>query len=73
MTESLLSNNASNRFKFIMTLTREKTCGLRRRNQTTLPSPKPRTVDNMLFLMYRGDVKKKRLQRRCFPVKFAKS
>ena len=37
-------------FKFIMTLTRWKTCGLRRRNRTiTLPSRKPRNVDNMLL------------------------
>ena len=33
MTESLLSNSTSP-FKFIMTLTRGKTCGLRRRNGT---------------------------------------
>ena len=38
MTESLFSNNTSNRFKFIMTPTRGKTCGLGRRNGTvTLP------------------------------------
>ena len=50
MTESLLSNNTSNRFKFIMTPTRGKTCGLRRRNGTiTLPSGKSRTVDNILL------------------------
>ena len=49
MTESLLSNNTSDRFEFIMTPTREKTCDLRRRNETTLPSSKPRTVDNMLL------------------------
>ena len=49
MTESLLSNNTSDRFKFIMTPTREKTCDLCRRNETTLPSPKPRTIDNMLL------------------------
>ena len=50
MTESLLSNNTSNRFRFIMTPTRGKTCGLRRRNGIiTLPSRKPRTVDNMLL------------------------
>ena len=37
-------------FKFIMTPTRGKTCCLRRRNGTiTLPSRKPRTVDNMLL------------------------
>ena len=34
MTESLLSNDTSNRFKFIMTLTRGKNCGPRRRNET---------------------------------------
>ena len=45
MTEGLLSNNTSNHFKFIMTSTRGKTCGLRRRNRTiTLPSRKPRTA-----------------------------
>ena len=50
MTERLLSNSAISRFKFIMTLTRKKTCGLRRRNGTiTLPSGKPRTVENMLL------------------------
>ena len=49
MTESLLSSNTSDRFKFIMTPTPEETCGLHRRNETTLPSPKPRTVDNMLL------------------------
>ena len=39
MTEILLSNNTSNRFKFIMTPTRGKTCGLRIRNGTiTLPA-----------------------------------
>ena len=32
MTESLLANNTSNRFKFIMAPTRGKTCGLGRRN-----------------------------------------
>ena len=38
MTESLLSNSTSNRFKFIMAPTRAKTCGLGRRNETiTLP------------------------------------
>ena len=43
MTESLLSNNTSNRFKFIMTPIRGKNCGLRHRNGTiTLPSRKPR-------------------------------
>ena len=50
MTESLLSNNTSNRFKFIMTSTGGKTCGLRRRNGTiTITSGKSRTVDNMLL------------------------
>ena len=50
MTESLLFNNASNRFKFIMTTTRGKTCGLCRRNETkTLPTQKQRTADNMLL------------------------
>ena len=50
MTESLLSNNTSNYFKFIMTPIHGKTCGLRRRNGTiTLPSGKLRTVDNMLL------------------------
>ena len=49
MTESLLSNSTS-RFKFIMSLTRGKTCGLHRRNGTiTLSSGKPRTVENMLL------------------------
>ena len=49
MTEHLLSNNTSNRFKFIMTSTSEKTCDLRRRNGTiSLPSGKSKTVDNML-------------------------
>ena len=38
MTKSLLSNNTSNRFKFIMAPTHGKTCGLGRRNGTkTLP------------------------------------
>ena len=37
-------------FKFIMIPTRGKTCGLHRRNGTiTLPSQKPRAVDNMLL------------------------
>ena len=50
MTECLLFNNTSNRFKFIMTPIRGKTCGLRRRNGiTALPSQKPRTVENMLL------------------------
>ena len=50
MTESLLSNNTSNCFMFIMTPTRGKTCGLGCRNGAiTLPSQKPRTVDNMLL------------------------
>ena len=49
MTERLLPNNESNRFKF-MILIRGKTCGLRRRNGTiTLLSRKPKTVDNMLL------------------------
>ena len=50
MTENVLSNNTSNRFKFIMTPTRRKTYGrLRRNGTTTLPSRKPKTVDNMLL------------------------
>ena len=50
MTESLLFNNTSNRFTIIMTPTRGKTCGLRRRNgTTTLPTQKPRTAGNMLL------------------------
>ena len=50
MTESLLTNNTSNRFKLIMTPTCEKTCGLRRRYiAITLPSGKVRTVENMLL------------------------
>ena len=50
MIELLLSINTSNRFKLIMTPTRGKTCSLRRRNgRKTLPSRKPRTVDNMLL------------------------
>ena len=50
MTQSLLSKNTSNHFKFIMTPTRGKTSGLRRKKGTiTLPSRKPRTVDNMLL------------------------
>ena len=50
MTESLLTNNTSNRFKFIMSPTREKNCGLRRKyGTTTLPSEVVRTVDNMLL------------------------
>ena len=50
MTERQLSNNTSNRFKFIMTSTRGKTCDLRRRNGTiSLPSGKSKTVDNMLL------------------------
>ena len=50
MIESLLSNNTSNRFQFIMTPTRGKTCSLCRRDgRITLPSRKPRTVDNMLL------------------------
>ena len=35
VTESLLSSNTSNRFKFIMAPNRGKTCGLGRRNGTT--------------------------------------
>ena len=43
-------NNTSNRFKFIMTPTSGKTCGLHCGNGAiTLPSQKPRTVDNMLL------------------------
>ena len=34
MTESLLSKNTSNHFKFIMNPNRRKTCDLRRRNGT---------------------------------------
>ena len=50
MTESLFSNNTSHCFKFIMTPTREKTCGLGCRKETrTLPSGKLRAVDNMLW------------------------
>ena len=50
MTENLLSNNILNSFKFITTPTREKTCSLRLRNGAiSLPSQKPRTVDNMLL------------------------
>ena len=50
MTESLFSNNTSNRFKFIMTPIRGKTCDLCWRNETiSRPSQKPRTVDNMLL------------------------
>ena len=50
MIESLLSNNTTNRFKFVMTSTRWKNRGLRRRNGT-IPHTyrKPRTVDNMLL------------------------
>ena len=48
MTEILLFNNTSNHFKFIMTPTHGKTCGIRYRNGTiTLPSRK--AVDNMLL------------------------
>ena len=36
MIDSLLSNNTSNRYKFIMTPTRGKICGLRRRNGTMI-------------------------------------
>ena len=50
MAESLLSNITISHFKFILTLTCEKTGGLRRRNGTiTLLSGKPRTVENMLL------------------------
>ena len=50
MTESLLYNRTTSRFKFIRTLTCGKTCGLCRRNGAiTLPSGKPRTVENMLL------------------------
>ena len=50
MTKRLLFNNTSNRINFIMTPTGVKTCGLCRRNVTiTVPSQKPRTVDNMLL------------------------
>ena len=50
MTERFLSNNTSDRLKFIQTPTRGKTCDLRRRNETvSLPSQKPRTVHNTLF------------------------
>ena len=50
MTENLLTNNTSNRFKLIMLLTCGKTCDLRRRNGTiTLPSGKVRTVENVLL------------------------
>ena len=48
MTECLLFNNTSNRFKFIMTPTRGKTCGdLCRNAALTVRSGKSRTVDNM--------------------------
>ena len=50
MTEGLLTNSTSNRFKLVTTPTCGKTCGLRRRNRTiTLPSGKVRTVENMLL------------------------
>ena len=49
MTESLLTNNTSNRFKLIMTPTCGKTCGLRRRIRTIVPSGKVRTVENMVL------------------------
>ena len=49
MTKSLLSNNTSNLFKFIMTPTRGKTSGLRRNGTVILPSQKPKTVDEMLL------------------------
>ena len=50
MIESLLSNNTTNRFKFVMTSTRWKNRDLRRRNGT-MPHTcrKPRTVDSMLL------------------------
>ena len=50
MTESLFSNNTSNRFMFIMTPIHGKICGLRRRNGTiTLHTRKPKIADNMLL------------------------
>ena len=50
MIESLLSNNTTNRFKFLMTSTRWKNCGLRLRDGA-MPHTcrKPRTVDSMLL------------------------
>ena len=49
-TESLLSNNTSNCFEFIMTLTLGKTFDLGRRNRPiTLPSGKSKNVANMLL------------------------
>ena len=50
MTESMLSNNTLNRFKFNMNSTRGKTCGRRHRNRTiTVHRGKSRTVDNRLI------------------------
>ena len=50
MTERLLSNSTTSRFKFIMTFTCGKAAGFRRRNGTIiLPSEKSRTVENMLL------------------------
>ena len=50
MTESMLSNNTLNCFKFIMNSTRGKTCGCRHRNGTiTVHRGKSRTVDNRLI------------------------
>ena len=50
MTEGLLTNNTTNRFKLIMTPPFGKTCGLPHKNGTiTLPSGKVRTVENMLL------------------------
>ena len=50
ITESLFSINTSNPFKFVMTSTRGKICGLGQRNGTiTLPLGKSRTIDNMLL------------------------
>ena len=50
MTESLLSNNTSNRFKFVMDPTRRKTCDVCRSNGTiTLLSQKLRTVEKILL------------------------
>ena len=50
MTENLLSNSTTSRFKFIVTLTHGKTCGLHRRNGTiTLHSGKPRPAEKMLL------------------------
>ena len=50
MTESLLTNNISNRFKLIILQICGKTYSLCRRNGTiTLPSGKVRTVENMVW------------------------